>query len=55
MKIKIAYVAEIPDEELIEAGIDLQDEGAIEEYYYGMGAEDAYHSYGISFEINTRE
>lgn len=51
MRIRVSYIASIDDQELIDAGISLTDKEAIEEYFYEMGGEEAFHDYGESFEI----
>ena len=51
MKIRITFIAEIDTQELLEAGVSLTDKEEIQNFYYSMGGDDAYHSYGESFEI----
>ena len=51
MKIKITFIAEIDNDELLEAGVSLTDKAAIEEFYYNTGGDDAYYDHGESFEI----
>ncbi len=51
MKLRIIFIAEIDTQELIEAGVSLTDKGAIENFYYDTGGEDAYYAHGESFEV----
>ena len=51
MKIRITFIAEIDTQELIEAGIPLTDKEKIQDFYYATGGDDAYHSYGETFEV----
>lgn len=54
MWIEVKYMAFIDNNELIEANISLNDDQAIEEYFYERGGEDEFHDHGISFEIVDR-
>ena len=51
MRFRVSYIASIPDEDLIEAGIDLNDEAEIQEYFWEMGGEESFHDHGEDFEI----
>lgn len=54
MWIKTSTMSFIDNEELIEAGIDLADNNAIMDYFYGEGAEESFHDHGLDFEIVNR-
>ena len=51
MKIIVSYQASIPDQELLDNGVDLSDKEAIEEYFYEWGGENEFHDHGLTFEI----
>lgn len=51
MKIRVTYIASIPDEELIEAGINLDDREAIIDFFFDNGGEEAFHDHGEGFEF----
>lgn len=51
MKIRVTYIATIPNEELIEANIKLTNLDAIQDYFYDKGGEESFHDYGETFEI----
>ena len=39
----------IDNSELLEAGVDLENDKEIEDFFYENGAEETYHDHGISF------
>jgi len=51
MKIKVTYIAVIPDYELKDANISLTDIDAIQEYFYDNGGQETYYDRGEDFEI----
>ena len=51
MKFIVSYVASIPDDEMLDAGVDLTNLDDIQEYFYDMGGEENFHDYGLGFEI----
>lgn len=55
MRIKVEYMASIPNDELINAGISLNDDEAIFNYFFDNGGEEVYHDYGLHIEVTDRE
>lgn len=55
MRVKVSYIATIPNQDLVEAGISLTDDDAIQDYFYEMGGEESFHDYGENFIILDRE
>lgn len=55
MKVLVSYMATIPNEDIINAGISLFDDEAIAEFFHEQGGEEAYHDHGVEFEIINRE
>ena len=51
MRIRISYIASIPTEDLVSAGVDLNDLDEIQDFYYDNGGEETYHDVGETFEI----
>lgn len=51
MKVRITFIAEIDNQELLDSGVSLTDKEAIADYYYANGGEEEFHSYGEDFEV----
>lgn len=54
MWIKTVNMNYIPNEELIEKGIDLADDDAIVDYFFEKGGEDEFHQFGEETKIVDR-
>lgn len=49
MKIRVTYIAAIPDQDLTDEGIDPTDVEAVADFFFED--EDSYYDYGENFEI----
>jgi hypothetical protein len=51
MRIRVAYIATIDDQEMLDAGVNITNLDEIADYFYENGGEDSFHDHGEKFEI----
>lgn len=51
MKIRYSCICSIPDQDLLDNGIDLTNKDEIEDFFWGMGGPAEFEDYGEKFEV----